>query len=117
MIISGGVNIYPREIEDVLVMHPAIADVAVIGIPDAEMGESVRAVVQLAAPVDDPDAFAGELQQFCRDRIARFKCPRSVVFVEQVPRLPSGKIAKRMLSDEIRGVSATGDVERPDVAG
>jgi acyl-CoA synthetase (AMP-forming)/AMP-acid ligase II len=104
MIISGGVNIYPREVEDVLIVHPGVSDVAVIGIPDTEMGESVRAVVQLAAPVEDPEAFADELQQFCRARIAHFKCPTSVVFVDELPRLPSGKLAKRMLSAEVRAV-------------
>ncbi len=105
MIISGGVNIYPRETEDVLIGHPAITDVAVIGIPHAEMGESVRAVVQLAAPADDPDAMADELRQYCRERLSHFKCPTSVVFIDELPRLPSGKLAKRMLSDEIRGLT------------
>jgi long-chain acyl-CoA synthetase len=94
MIISGGVNIYPREIEDVLVMHPAVADVAVIGTPDPDMGEQVTAFVQLA-----PGATAGddELIAWCRDRLSHFKCPRSVRFVDELPRLPTGKLLKRLL--------------------
>ena len=105
MIISGGVNIYPRETEDVLIGHPAVHDVAVIGIPHPEMGESVRAVVQLAEPANDPDAMAEELRVYCRERLSHFKCPTSVVFVDELPRLPSGKLAKRMLSDDIRGMT------------
>jgi acyl-CoA synthetase (AMP-forming)/AMP-acid ligase II len=106
MIISGGVNIYPRETEDVLIGHPAVHDVAVIGIPHPEMGESVRAVVQLAEPVADEDAMAEELRGYCRERLSHFKCPTSVVFVDELPRLPSGKIAKRMFSDEVRGLTS-----------
>ena len=102
MVISGGVNIYPREVEDALIVHPAVADVAVIGVPDAEMGEAVRAVVQVEPGVEATDALGEELIAFARDRIAHFKCPRSVVFVEQVPRIPSGKLAKRLLPDEVR---------------
>ncbi len=100
MIISGGVNIYPREIEDVLIAHPAVADVVVIGVPDAEMGESVRAVVQPLAPVADPAAFAAELTAFVRERIAHYKAPRSVVLLAELPRLPTGKIARRLLPAE-----------------
>jgi long-chain acyl-CoA synthetase len=105
MIISGGVNIYPRETEDVLIGHPAVHDVAVIGIPHPEMGESVRAIVQLASPADDEDAMSEELRSYCRDRLSHFKCPTSVVFVDELPRLPSGKIAKRLFSDEVRGLA------------
>jgi len=111
MIISGGVNIYPREIEDVLIGHPRVADVAVVGVADAEMGESVRAVVQLAErPADDgaddpadgdAEALEQELIEFCRARLSRFKCPRSVVFVDELPRLPTGKLAKRLLPDSV----------------
>ncbi len=108
MIISGGVNVYPREVEDVLVLHPAVADVAVIGVPHLDMGEAVRAVVQPAAPVapGEQDALAGELMAFCRARIAHFKCPTSVVFLETLPRLPSGKLARRLLPPEARAVPA-----------
>ena len=102
-IISGGVNVYPREVEDVLVLHPAVADVAVIGVPDPDMGEAVRAVVQPAG-VDPRDTLGDELVTFCRDRIAHFKCPTSVVFVDALPRLPSGKLAKRLLPPAVRGV-------------
>ena len=107
MIISGGVNVYPREVEDVLVLHPAVADVAVIGVPHPDMGEAVRAVVQLADAegADGDDVLAGELIAFCRQRIAHFKCPTSVVFVDALPRLPSGKLAKRLLPDEVRGAT------------
>ncbi|WP_242423792.1 AMP-binding protein, partial [Frankia sp. EI5c] len=103
MIISGGVNIYPREIEDVLILHPAVTDVVVIGVPDAEMGESVRAVVQPAAIPADPAGFAGleaELIAFARDRLAHYKCPRSVVFLAELPRLLTGKVARRLLPPE-----------------
>jgi acyl-CoA synthetase (AMP-forming)/AMP-acid ligase II len=96
MIISGGVNIYPREIEDVLILHPAVEDVAVVGIADADMGESVRAVVQLVAgtPADEIET---ELVAFARERLSSFKCPRSVVVIDELPRLATGKLAKRLL--------------------
>ena len=73
-----------------------------IGVPDDDMGEAVRAVVQPAESPADSDAFAAELIAFCGDRIARFKCPRSVVFVEELPRLPTGKIARRLLPSEVK---------------
>jgi long-chain acyl-CoA synthetase len=94
MIISGGVNIYPREIEDVLVMHPAIADVAVLGTPDPDMGEQVTAFVQLS---DGGRATEADLIDWCRDRLSHFKCPRSVRFVDALPRLPTGKLLKRLI--------------------
>jgi len=102
MIISGGVNIYPREVEDALIAHPGVTDVAVIGVPDDDMGEAVRAVVQAAERPVDRDAFARELIAFCRDRVAHYKCPSSVVFVDELPRLPTGKIARRLLPPEVR---------------
>ncbi len=94
MIISGGVNIYPREIEDVLVMHPAVDDVAVIGTPDDDLGEQVTAFV-LRAP--GTSATEVELVEWCRERLSHFKCPRSVRFVDALPRLPTGKLLKRLL--------------------
>lgn len=94
MIISGGVNIYPREIEDVLVVHPGVADVAVLGTPDPDMGEKVTAFVQLSDP---PSATAPELIEWCRERLGHFKCPREVRLVDQLPRLPTGKLLKRLL--------------------
>lgn len=95
MIISGGVNIYPREIEDALTLHPSVTDVAVVGIPDDEMGEQVKAVVQPAPGVVADAALAEELIAFARDRIAHYKCPRSVDFVDELPRTPTGKLLKR----------------------
>ncbi len=107
MIISGGVNIYPQEIEDHLVTHPKVADVAVFGVPDPEMGEQVKAVVQTVAGIDDDpatlDALAAELMAFCRDHMAHYKCPRSVDFEDELPRLPTGKLYKRLLRDRYWG--------------
>jgi long-chain acyl-CoA synthetase len=120
MIISGGVNVYPREVEDVLVLHPAVADVAVIGVPHPDMGEAVRAVVQPADVAPDAgrdDALADELVSFCRARIAHFKCPTSVVFVDALPRLPSGKLAKRLLPAAVRGVERRRAVSAGATAG
>lgn len=97
MIISGGVNIYPREAEDVLIGHPAVEDVAVLGVPDDEMGERVAAFVQLADPSSAGDDLAAELVAYCRDRLTHFKCPREVRFVDDLPRLPTGKLLKRRL--------------------
>ena len=103
MIISGGVNIYPQEIEDALVLHPKIADVAVIGVPNPEMGEEVKAVVQPAAGVAGDDALAAELIAYARQHIAHYKCPKSVDFRDELPRLPTGKLYKRLLKDEYWG--------------
>ena len=100
MIISGGVNIYPQEAENVLAVHPKVADVAVFGVPDAEMGESVKAVVQ---PVDSAEAgpeLERELIDHCRERLAHYKCPRSIDFRAELPRHPTGKLYKRLLKDE-----------------
>jgi long-chain acyl-CoA synthetase len=97
MIISGGVNIYPQEIEDCLTMHPSVLDVAVIGIPDAEMGEKVCAVVQPAPGVIPGDDLAIELKEFVRARIAHYKTPRVVDFVDALPRSAAGKLVKRVL--------------------
>jgi long-chain acyl-CoA synthetase len=99
-IISGGVNIYPAEIEACLVMHPAVADVAVFGLPDPEMGEFVQAVVQLQPAVAASTKLAEELRTYARSRLAGYKVPRAVSFKDELPRLPTGKLAKRGLRDE-----------------
>ncbi|MFJ9038915.1 acyl-CoA synthetase [Streptomyces sp. NPDC102406] len=100
MIISGGVNIYPQEIEDCLVLHPAVADVAVVGVPDEEMGESVRALVQPAeGSLPTPD-LGRELIAYVRARMARHKVPREVEFVTALPRTPTGKLAKGKLRSQ-----------------
>ena len=95
VIISGGVNIYPQEIENLLAMHEKIYDVAVIGVPDAEMGQSVKAVVQLREDVTPSDDLATEIIEYVRARVATFKAPRSVDFVDELPRTPTGKLIKR----------------------
>ena len=99
MIVSGGVNIYPQEVEDVLVMHPDVADVAVIGVPNDEMGEEVKAVVQPAAGAGPGEALQERLIDYCRERLAHYKCPRSVDFMTELPRLDTGKLYKRVLRD------------------
>ena len=91
-IISGGVNIYPREIEDVLVLHPAVADVAVVGVPEEEFGEQVKGVVAVSPGHAPTPELAAELIAHCRANLASFKCPRSIDFVERVPRSDAGKI-------------------------
>jgi len=101
MIITGGVNVYPREVEDVLLAHPAVEDVAVIGVADDDMGEAVRAVVQLRDGAEPGPALEADLIEFCRARLTHFKCPRSVVVVDQLPRLPTGKLLRRMLPPEV----------------
>jgi long-chain acyl-CoA synthetase len=99
MIISGGVNIYPREAEDVLVSHPAVADVAVIGVPDAEMGEAVKGVVQLHHPASASAELEQQLIDYCKGSLATYKCPRSIDFEPSLPRDPNGKLYKRLLKD------------------
>ena len=99
MIVSGGVNIYPQEVEDTLLLHPEVADAAVFGVPNAEFGEEVKAVVQ---PVDMARAgapLADELLGWCRERLAHYKCPRSVDFTAELPRGDNGKLYKRVLRD------------------
>ncbi|MFG1771893.1 acyl-CoA synthetase [Nocardia salmonicida] len=98
-IISGGVNIYPQEIENALALHPKVFDVAVIGVPDEEMGEAVKAVVQPAAGVEAGPALAEELREFLRERIGGYKVPRTVDFSDDLPRTPTGKLVKGKLRD------------------
>jgi long-chain acyl-CoA synthetase len=99
MIISGGVNIYPQETENLLSAHPAVADVAVIGVPHEEMGEEVKAMVQLVDPSRAGPELERELIGFCRDNLAHFKCPRTVDFVPELPRSATGKLFKRLVRD------------------
>jgi long-chain acyl-CoA synthetase len=99
VIISGGVNIYPQEIENVLALHPAIYDVAVIGVPDAEMGESVAAFVQPVAGANPGPELEREIIAFVKSRIAGFKAPRTVRFVDSLPRTETGKLAKGKLRE------------------
>jgi len=103
MIISGGVNIYPREIEDVLALHPVVADVGVIGVPDPEMGEQVKAFVQLAPGMEGSDELVAELIDFVKSKVASYKAPRSVDFIAELPRLPTGKLAKGVLKTQYGG--------------
>ncbi len=97
MIISGGVNIYPQEAENLLVTHPKVLDAAVFGIPDDEMGQSVKAAVQTVDPADATDEFADELVAWLRERLAHYKCPRSISFEAQLPRTDTGKMYKHEL--------------------
>ena len=99
MIISGGVNIYPAEIEVVLLQHDRIVDVAVFGVPDADWGEAVHAVVEVTGEVADAEAVAAEILAWTKDRIAGYKRPRSLELIEEMPRDPNGKLAKRKLRD------------------
>ncbi len=107
MIISGGVNIYPQEAENLLVTHPKVMDAAVIGVPDEDLGEVVKAVVQPAAGTDQGSDLEQELIAFCRQHLAHFKCPRTVDFVDELPRLPTGKLYKRVLRDRYWGDHTT----------
>ncbi|XVQ09552.1 acyl-CoA synthetase [Spirillospora sp. CA-255316] len=100
VIISGGANIYPQEAENVLTLHPAVFDVAVLGVPDPEMGESVKAVVQLAPGQEGSDELADELIAYVRERIAHYKAPRSIDFVADLPRTPTGKLVKGVLKQQ-----------------
>jgi acyl-CoA synthetase (AMP-forming)/AMP-acid ligase II len=97
MIISGGVNIYPQEVENELTLHPAVADVAVIGVPNDDFGEEVKAVVVAADPATAGPDLGEELMAYCRERLAKYKCPVTVDFVTELPRLPTGKLLKREL--------------------
>ena len=100
MIISGGVNIYPAEVEGVLSAHPMVADVAIIGIPDPEWGEQVKAVVELVADATASPELAEDLIAYCRSRLAGYKCPRSVDFAAALPRTETGKLLKRQIRQE-----------------
>jgi long-chain acyl-CoA synthetase len=107
LIISGGVNIYPAEVDAVLLEHPAVADAAVIGVPNDEWGEEVLAVIEPREGVTCNADLADELLAFCRDRLAHYKCPRRVEFVDRLPRQDNGKIYKRLLRDRYRERATT----------
>ncbi|MEE4360231.1 MAG: acyl-CoA synthetase [Pseudomonadales bacterium] len=107
MIISGGVNIYPQEVEDALVLHDKVADVAVFGVPNEDMGEEVKAVVEPAPGVEPGPALEAELLAFARTHLAHYMVPRSVDFIAEMPRLPTGKLYKRLLRDRYWGRSDT----------
>ena len=107
MIISGGVNIYPQEVENALALHPAVRDVAVIGVPHPDMGEEVKAVVELAEGFSGCSALGEQLIDYVRQRIAHFKAPRSVDFVDELPRTPTGKLVKNKLKEQFRTGAAT----------
>jgi len=100
MIITGGVNVYPQEAENVLALHPKVADVAVFGVPNDDFGEEVKAVVQPISLEDAGPDLERELIAYCREHLADVKCPRSVDFREELPRHPTGKLYKRLLKDE-----------------
>jgi fatty-acyl-CoA synthase len=102
-IISGGVNIYPREVEDLLILHPAVEDVAVIGVPEEEFGEEVTGIVQAAEGHQPGPELAAELIAYCRADLSHFKCPRSIDFVQRLPRSDAGKILLAELRGRYRG--------------
>jgi long-chain acyl-CoA synthetase len=102
LIISGGVNVYPTEIDAVLIAHPSVADSATIGIPSDEWGEDVKSIVELAVGAVASRELEAELIEFTRDRLAHFKCPKTVEFVDALPRQDNGKIYRRLLRDEYR---------------
>jgi long-chain acyl-CoA synthetase len=99
MIISGGVNIYPAEIEGALLTHPKVADAAAFGIPHEDWGEEVKAVIEPAEGVSGDDALREEIFAWCKDRLAKYKTPRSIDFIAEMPRDPNGKLYKRKLRD------------------
>ena len=103
MIISGGVNIYPQEAENVLINHPKVADVAVIGVPNEDFGEEVKAVIQPMNWADATPALAEDLIAYCREHLSAIKCPRTVDFERELPRHPTGKLYKRLIRDRYWG--------------
>jgi len=100
MIISGGVNIYPQMIEDALCLHPKVHDVAVIGVPNSDFGEEVKAIIKTADGVAHNKKVRGELMDFARERLAAYMVPRSIDFRDELPRLPTGKLYKKQLRSE-----------------
>lgn len=107
LILSGGVNVYPQEVENALGRHPAVADAAVVGVPDDDLGEQVRAVVQLSPGVVAGPELLAELARHCREHLAGFKCPKAIDVVEELPRLPSGKLLRRRVRELYVGAAVT----------
>ena len=107
MIISGGVNIYPQECENLLITHPKVADAAVFGVPNIDLGEEVKAVVQLMPGIPRNQVTTDELLAFCAAHLSRQKCPRSIDYEDELPRLPTGKLYKRILRDRYWGERKT----------
>jgi long-chain acyl-CoA synthetase len=103
MIICGGVNIYPQECENLLITHPKVADAAVFGVPNEDLGEEVKAVVQVLPGIEINSDLVNELMDFCRAHLSHQKCPRSIDFTAELPRLPTGKLYKRVLRDRYWG--------------
>src|SRR5437879_6341423 len=103
MIVSGGVNIYPQECENLLITHPKVADAAVFGVPNDDLGEEVKAVVQTMPGIETNSDLKDELIAFCLRHLSRQKCPRSIDFEAELPRLPTGKLYKRVLRDRYWG--------------
>ena len=118
MIISGGENVYPSEVEAVLGAHPLVKDVAVIGVPDAKWGEAVQAVAVLHAPPADPRAVEAEILDWCRSRIAGYKRPRSILFIsdDEMPRTATGKTLHRTLRDRVAALAAQAEANAPAAA-
>ena len=103
MIISGGVNIYPQECEALLISHPKVFDAAVFGVPNQDLGEEVKAVVQPVETSVSKEELASELLEYLHSNLSRQKVPRSIAFVTELPRLPTGKLYKRVLRDKYWG--------------
>ena len=103
MIISGGVNIYPQESEDLLIAHPKVADAAVFGVPNVDLGEEVKAVIQVVPGTAEEESLTQELLDYLAEHLSRQKIPRSIDYIAEMPRLPTGKLYKRLLRDQYWG--------------
>jgi long-chain acyl-CoA synthetase len=103
MIISGGVNIYPQECEDLLITHPKVEDAAVFGVPNVDLGEEVKAVIQTVSGQIGDEALSDELLAYLAEHLSRQKIPRSIDYIDEMPRLPTGKLYKRVLRDKYWG--------------
>ena len=103
MIVSGGVNIYPQESEDLLIAHPKVADAAVFGVPNVDLGEEVKAVIQVVPGTAEEESLTQELLDYLAEHLSRQKIPRSIDYIAEMPRLPTGKLYKRLLRDQYWG--------------